>query len=221
MPETVLRVLDPEDRDAAAAVLARGFAQDPGAVAMLPDEQQRRRVLELSGRNVIGAAIPDASAYGVEVGGELGAIAVWRPPGYRPHLPTPAATGNLLLAALLAAPRIPHAAALGIRYRRGTLAFAWNRSKAVREASRGRCWHLAYLATDPVHRGQGLARRLLDHVLDRCDADGLAAWLETTDPANPPIYERFGFRTVAHIDPAVWLPGYWVMRREPGDRASG
>lgn len=86
------------------------------------------------------------------------------------------------------------------------------------EASRGTSWHLAMLATAPEHRGHGLARRLLERQLERCDEDGTAAWLETTEPVNPPIYERFGFRTVTHVEDAAWLPGYWVMRREPQPR---
>ena len=76
-------------------------------------------------------------------------------------------------------------------------------------------WYLAALATAPEHRGRGFARMLLDRQLARCDQDGAAAWLETTDPVNPPIYARFGFSTVAHIERAAWLPGFWVMRREP------
>jgi predicted acetyltransferase len=79
----------------------------------------------------------------------------------------------------------------------------------------GLTWHLAFLATAPEHRGRGLARQLLERQLDRCDEDAAAAWLETTDPVNPPIYERFGFATVAHVEDAAWLPGLWVMRREP------
>jgi ribosomal protein S18 acetylase RimI-like enzyme len=79
----------------------------------------------------------------------------------------------------------------------------------------GPAWHLAYLAVAPEHQGNGYARLLLDHVLDRCDEDGTAAWLETTDPANPARYERFGFQTVRQVHRGRRLPGLWVMRREP------
>jgi predicted acetyltransferase len=90
------------------------------------------------------------------------------------------------------------------------------RGRSFAGAARGTTWHLMFLATAPEHRGRGLARMLLDRQLRRCDEDDTAAWLETTDPVNPPIYERFGFETVAHIEDAAWLPGLWVMRREPG-----
>jgi hypothetical protein len=65
------------------------------------------------------------------------------------------------------------------------------------------------------HPDEGLARSLLERQLQRCDQDGAEAWLEATDPVNPPIYERFGFEIIAHIPGPAWLPGYWVMRREP------
>jgi GNAT superfamily N-acetyltransferase len=101
------------------------------------------------------------------------------------------------------------------RHRRDLPNLARERRRAIGAASAGPVWHLSFLGTRPELQGHGLARLLLEHVLDRCDADGLPAWLETTDPVNPPIYERFGFRTQAHIARAGWLPGFWIMRREP------
>ena len=100
-------------------------------------------------------------------------------------------------------------------YRRELIPLGRARHRAVRVASRGARWHLGFLGTHPDHQGRWLTRALLDHVLRRCDDDVLPAWLETTYPTNPPIYERFGFETVAHVHPAAWLPGLWVMRREP------
>jgi GNAT superfamily N-acetyltransferase len=97
----------------------------------------------------------------------------------------------------------------------GALELAKRRGPAIARASRGITWQLELLGTLPEHRRKGLARSLLERQLQRCDQDGAAAWLETTDPVNPPIYERFGFETIAHIDGPRWLPGYWVMRREP------
>jgi predicted acetyltransferase len=76
-------------------------------------------------------------------------------------------------------------------------------------------WQLDLLGTLPEHRRKGLARALLGRQLQRCDEDSAAVWLETTDPANTKIYERFGFKTVAHIKGPDWLLGHWVMRREP------
>jgi len=48
--------------------------------------------------------------------------------------------------------------------------------------------------------------------------DRLLVCFETSDPVNPPIYERFGFETIIHVTDAAWLPGLWVMRRDPVSR---
>ena len=109
---------------------------------------------------------------------------------------------------------MPHKASVLLRHSPQAVPLVLARRRAVARASAGLSWHLAFLATAPEYRGCGLARRLLDRQLARCDEDGTAAWLETTDPVNPPIYERFGFTTIDHIAQAAWLPGLWVMRRE-------
>ena len=54
--------------------------------------------------------------------------------------------------------------------------------------------YLSLLATHPDHRGRGIGQALLSEDLARFDADGLAAYLESTNPGNDHRYERFGFR---------------------------
>ena len=215
------RVLGSDDLEAATAVLARGFAQEPGNLELFPDPEIRRRLAELVFGSQLRIWMPYATVHGVEVEGRLGGVAIWHPPHVRARSLTGAAGSvtGLLAQAPTVARALPHLSATLLRHGRRAPRLVRARNRAVRVASRGPAWHLAFLATDPDFRGRGLARRLLDHVLRRCDADGLAAWLETTDPVNPPLYEHFGFETVAHIEDAAWLPGHWVMRREaPRDR---
>ena len=45
-------------------------------------------------------------------------------------------------------------------------------------------------------RGRGLASSLLRRVTDVCDRDQVGAWLESSNEANVPLYERHGFRVV-------------------------
>lgn len=78
------------------------------------------------------------------------------------------------------------------------------------------CWHLAFVATDPVHRGQGLGSQLISHFLPRCDADGKPAYLENTNPANTPLYERHGFQVIGEIQTGA-APAMVAMRRDPHD----
>jgi GNAT superfamily N-acetyltransferase len=220
MPSTTtteVRVLRPGDEWPAAALLARGFAEEPGNVALLPDLALREQVLERGARTILRSTIPYGTAHVATVGGELAAIALWHPPG----VPVTTVAGVLRGAAdrVVDAPVLvraaPHAVRTMLREAPEAVAMMRARSRAVRRASHGVSWHLAFLATAPEHRGRGLARQLLDRQLTRCDEDLAAAWLETTDPVNPPIYERFGFTVVHHVADAAWLPGLWVMRREP------
>jgi GNAT superfamily N-acetyltransferase len=213
-PET--RVLGLADLADATVMLARGFAEEPGSRVLFPDPEIRRAVLETGARDRIRAAVAHGTAHGAFVGDELAGVALWDPPG----VPTITLAGALRTAShkLTNAPRfargLPHAASVLLGAGTEGIALVRARTRGVRRASRGLTWHLAFLATAPEHRGQGLARALLDRQLRRCDEDGAAAWLETTDPVNPPIYERFGFDVVVHVERAAWLQGLWVMRRE-------
>jgi GNAT superfamily N-acetyltransferase len=56
--------------------------------------------------------------------------------------------------------------------------------------------YLSLLATHPDHRGQGIGQRLLAEDLARFDADGVATYLESTNPGNDHRYERAGFRRI-------------------------
>jgi hypothetical protein len=52
-------------------------------------------------------------------------------------------------------------------------------------------------------------------VLDRCDADRVAAYLETAVARNVLLYERVGFEVVEElILPKTDIRG-WLMRRAP------
>jgi GNAT superfamily N-acetyltransferase len=217
-----VRVLLPDDLPAAAAVLARGFAEEPGNVALLPDPEARRVLVETSVASTLRTVLPYGSVHGALVGDELAAVAVWHPPGVATASLAGAAQGLLgaLANAWTVVGALPHAASVVAPHSLAALRLLQVRGRAVARASQGVSWHLAFLATAPGHRGRGLARSLLERQLARCDEDGAAAWLETTDPVNPPIYERFGFETVAHIDDAAWLPGFWVMRRAPAGAGS-
>ncbi len=215
-----VRVLGRDHLEAAVDVLARGFSEEPGNVALLPDIAHRATMLRVGSRLELGRSMPLGTVHVALVDDAVGGVAVWHPPGR--------GTGSLaglsqaVVRSLPAVPSllrtVPHKTSAVLRHSRAALPLVVARHRAVARASAGASWHLAFLATAPEFRGRGLARSLLDRQLFRCDEDGAPAWLETTDPANPPIYERFGFEIVTHVEDAAWLPGLWVMRREPASR---
>ena len=216
-----VRVLAVDDAAAAVGLLARGFADEPGNVALFPNQAARIRLFKGSGKAQLRRRLRRGTVHGVFLDGELVAVAVWDAPASGTGGVGEIAQGLGERLVLLWDLRsdIAHAASVARDHLADALRLARWRQMTIAEASRGSAWHLAFLATDPAHRGKGLARALLDRQLTRCDEDGLAVWLETTDPVNPPLYERFGFRTVGHLHRPAWWPGYWVMRREPRDGA--
>ena len=74
---------------------------------------------------------------------------------------------------------------------------------------------LSLLATHDAHRGRALGGALLDASLAIVDRDGRPAYLDSTNPANNPFYERRGFRRIgAYRMPEG--PEVIQMWRKPG-----
>ena len=91
-------------------------------------------------------------------------------------------------------------------------------TRAVREIER--ChpvvphYYLSVLGTDPDQQGGGVGSALLVPVLERCDAEGVAAYLESSKESNIGFYTGHGFAVTERIDlPAG--PPLWFMWREP------
>ena len=72
-------------------------------------------------------------------------------------------------------------------------------------------WYLAIIGVDPARQGQGIGSLLLDYALAGCDRDGLPAYLESSNPANVPLYERHGFVVqgeIQHGESPIIYPMY-------------
>jgi len=57
----------------------------------------------------------------------------------------------------------------------------------------------AAIGVEPLSQGKGYGSALLKRGLEVCDRDHVAAYLEATNPANIPLYRRFGFEVVGEI----------------------
>ena len=79
-------------------------------------------------------------------------------------------------------------------------------------------WYLGYLGTRSDRQGQGLGTQMLREVLTGADTDGLAAYLESSNERNLPMYERNGFRVVGELQALGHGPTIWRMWREPQPR---
>lgn len=81
-------------------------------------------------------------------------------------------------------------------------------------------WYLAVLGTAPPAQGKGVGAALLAPILDRCDDEGIGAYLESSKPENVPYYKRFGFEVQEEVPLPKAGPSVWRMWRDPrpGDR---
>ncbi len=74
-------------------------------------------------------------------------------------------------------------------------------------------WYLAILGTAPEAQGRGLGSSVLAPVLERCDADGVGAYLESSKESNIAFYARHGFRVTRELR-LPRGPRLWAMWRD-------
>ena len=75
-------------------------------------------------------------------------------------------------------------------------------------------WFLPLIAVDPAQQGKGYGSALLQPVLTRCDREKKLAYLESSNPRNIPLYERYGFEVMGAIQ-AGTSPTLVPMLRKP------
>ncbi|MFD2688234.1 GNAT family N-acetyltransferase [Streptomyces phyllanthi] len=75
--------------------------------------------------------------------------------------------------------------------------------------------YLWLIAVAPERQGQGLGAALVQPVLDRCDREGVPAYLEASNPRSRALYERLGFAFSGRTVDLPDGPRMWPMWREP------
>jgi ribosomal protein S18 acetylase RimI-like enzyme len=75
-------------------------------------------------------------------------------------------------------------------------------------------WYLAMIGVEPHAQGQGLGAALMRHGVARCDRKGELAYLETSNPRNVPLYQRFGFEVTGEFQVGS-APLMTSMLRQP------
>lgn len=176
------------DVGALSETLSRAFVDDPVMCWMLPDAERRRR--KLASLFSALARHHHLAGGGVEVAvddrGVIGAAALWDPPGrWR----------QTWSEQLLAMPGL--LLTFGRSLRRGMVLEELMQKAHPEEPH----WYLAIIGSDPGVRGTGFGQALMRSRLDRCDAEHAPAYLESSNPANVPYYQRFGFEITGEITP--------------------
>ncbi|WP_420457472.1 GNAT family N-acetyltransferase [Rubrivirga sp.] len=195
-----VRPLRSDEVEAAAALAARAFFDDPLFQFVYPDPS--RRLAGFAGEHAAYVRYVYAP-YGVcemaEADGALAGLALWLPPGAE----VPAWREWTALPALVRG--------AGLR-----------RLPAVRRAYRafddampdGRFWYLGLLAVDPEAQGRGVGSALVRAGLARADAGEVGTFLETGTATNVAFYRRLGFEVTGEI-PLPGGPTHWAMWRAP------
>lgn len=174
----------PDDLDEVAHVLATAFATDPMMTFMVPAERHHDRLVRLFAMEA--ALAPDHVWVAVD-DAQLTGAAIWEPPGARRP-------------GVLALPRIFS----DLVYVFGTSLLAAGRSFRVISRARPARPHHWYLQTlGALHPGRGIGTALLRNGLARADAARLPVFLESSSPANVPLYQRHGFHQIGQ----TILPG--------------
>lgn len=60
-------------------------------------------------------------------------------------------------------------------------------------------WHLPMIGVEPNAQNRGLGSKLMAHGVSLCDQEGTLAYLESSNPRNIPLYERYGFEVMGEI----------------------
>ena len=187
-----------EDVPALAAALARAFEHNPGMSWTFRDDARRLRQLETGFAHYLHSIwLERGECWRIE---GVGGAAIWLPPG-RWELP-PLDQLRLLPGVVRSAgrdsPRL-------LRF------YQWTEKRHPHEPH----WYLAVLGVHPDHQGRGFGSHLMRPVLERCDAEGVPAYLETDTERNVAIYERHGFRTRSKEPLPGGGPPVWFMWRDP------
>jgi ribosomal protein S18 acetylase RimI-like enzyme len=193
-----LRHAGEDDVPALAQVLARAFMDDPVAMWSCRPDSLRAAVLDRFQATRLRQLLPYEQVWTTA---ERTCAALWAPPGHA--LTTP--RDDLELARCMLHPRLVWRMPLVAR---GLLEIQRQHPADPPH------WYLAVLGTDPSAQGQGLGSAILRPVLERCDADGVAAYLESSKERNIDFYARHGFRVTAELR-LPRGPSVWPMWRDP------
>jgi ribosomal protein S18 acetylase RimI-like enzyme len=60
-------------------------------------------------------------------------------------------------------------------------------------------WYLPMIGVDPAHQGAGIGSALMIEGLKAVDREGSIAYLESSNPKNVSLYERYGFEVIGEI----------------------
>ena len=197
----VVRLQDGREQEI-GGMLARSFADDPIFAFIEPERPARVAFLEEFMAALARRSHRLATAYVTEP--ELAGVSLWKTPELRRlSAEQLRMTGLERVGEWLAPASVERFDAIFDAI-----------DEALERESPEPVWYLGVLGVAPEWQGRGVGSRLMQPVLERADAEGLAVTLETGQPRNLPLYARHGFEVSAELPPvASGAPVVWTMKR--------
>ncbi|MDA8298218.1 MAG: GNAT family N-acetyltransferase [Actinomycetota bacterium] len=195
----------PGDAAAIAAALAGAFATDPVATHLFPDPSTRRAQLErFFGVQLRHSYLPrgEVLVSSASTTGRLVGASLWLPPSAFSGKVTFALWPILLIGVF--------GRRFGVARRLGAL--------LERHHPAGPHYYLGTVGVAADRQRQGLGSALITPLLERCDAEGVPAYLESSRRDNVPFYARLGFAVRDEVT-FEGGPTLWLMDRPPGGAA--
>ncbi len=191
MTMPIVKTVTTSDEAPVIDVVVLAFSADPGARWTWPDPQQYLMHFPSFVQAFGGKAFTHGSAY--YVNGYVGA-ALWLPPDVHPD-------EDVLITLL------QHTAPEQIQKD----IFAVFEQMGRYHPSQPH-WYLPVIGVDPFQQGKGFGSALMQHALLQCDRDHAPAYLESTNSANIPLYERHGFKVLDIIQVGSSPPIFPMLR---------
>jgi ribosomal protein S18 acetylase RimI-like enzyme len=193
MPQPDVRVAAASERDTVLDTLMLAFSTDPCLRYLLWSPAALFQGFRRFATGMGGAALEHGTAWLADDGA---AAALWLPPGVTSDRDAMLA----VLGEFAREEKVPVMAEVGD-------AMSAYHPQAPH-------WYLAMIGVDPVRQGRGYGSAILKASLERCDEDGVIAYLESSNPKNVPLYERYGFEVQGFVQPGDF-PGLYPMIRQP------
>jgi hypothetical protein len=179
--------MEPYQAETVGTMLYRAIYDDPQIRYVLPDEQERRRILPGLIFNAMWVCEKYGEIYTTEsVDGGI----LWIRPSSSRAVPLPSWIGSNL---------------------RRCVRLALHVERIQQQLINEPHWYLMALGTDTEkHRLRG---RLIEPILARADSEGMPCYLETFTERTLPLYESYGFRIAAAGRIPRGGPDFWAMVR--------
>jgi ribosomal protein S18 acetylase RimI-like enzyme len=188
----VIRLATRDDVPELCGSLARAFTDDPVLTWSVPSERRRPGLSARFFRERLRTLMAEELVFCDE---QRRGAALWAPPdNWRTSL------GELLRMRIVT---------------RRSPAFLVASQRVEKAHPHEPHYYLSVLGVDPAAQGQGLGSRLMAPMLERCDREGVPAYLESSKPSNVPFYERHGFRVTRELPFPFGGPMLWLMWRDP------